>query len=101
MMATMTRTLKPSVGMTLAFKDDQSDPLAGVPAHVIHIWPRFRSGDYLVTLEYAEPVKTSQGLIAHIDAFVSELYQPYAQPAAAETHQAGGATGWRALAMDH
>jgi len=35
--------------------------------------PRFRSGDYLVTLEYATPVKFGKMFIRHIDAFLSEL----------------------------
>lgn len=98
-MAMMMRTRKPSLGMTLAFKAEQSDPLADVPARVIHIWPRFRSGDYLVTLEYAEPIKTTHGMIGHIDAFMSELYQPNAQPVAPQTHRAGA--GWLALALGH
>ena len=48
---------KPRLGMTLAFKPAASEALADIPAHVIDIWPRFRSGDYLVRLEYAQPVK--------------------------------------------
>ncbi len=67
---------KPAIGMTLAFKDVASEPLAHIPARVIYIWPRFRSGDYLVTLEYAAPMKLQSVFIRHIDAFVSELYQP-------------------------
>jgi hypothetical protein len=59
--------------MTLAFPETAAAPLAGIPGRVVYIWPRFRSGDYLVTLEYPEPVKTKEGLIAHIDAFMSEL----------------------------
>ena len=35
----------PVVGMTLTFKDEAADSLAGIPARVIHIWPRFQSGD--------------------------------------------------------
>ncbi len=66
----------PVVGMTLAFKDEATGSLAGIPARVIHIWPRFQSGDYLVTLEYPEPVRTKEGPIAHIDAFMSDLCQP-------------------------
>ena len=40
---------------------------------MISIWPRCRSGNYLVTLEYPQPIKTTAGVIAHIDAFLSEL----------------------------
>jgi hypothetical protein len=54
--------------------------VAGVPVRVIHVWPRFQSGDYLVILEYPEPVRAKEGPIAHIDAFVSELYQPCDRP---------------------
>jgi len=62
--------------MTLAFKPAASETLADIPARVVEIWPRFRSGDYLVTLEYAQPVKCGRDFIRHIDAFFSELYQP-------------------------
>ncbi len=68
--------VKPAVGMILTFKETPAEPLAGIPARVVHIWPRFRSGDYLVTLEYQQPVKTKEGPISHIDAFMSELCQP-------------------------
>ncbi len=67
---------KPAVGMALTFKSESSPALAGIPAQISYVWPRFRSGDYLVTLEYAEPVKFRNSLIRHIDAFVSELEQP-------------------------
>ncbi len=65
---------KPTVGMYLTFRAGSS-ALAGIPGRVTYVWPRFRSGDYLVTLEYAEPVKFRNALIKHIDAFVSELEQ--------------------------
>ena len=69
-------SVKPKLGMILAFQPTPAEPLAGIPAQVISIWPRFRSGDYLVTLEYPQPVKTKEGLIGHIDAFMSELCPP-------------------------
>ena len=72
-MAAAASSVKPKLGMALAFDATPTEPLAGIPARVIYIWPRFRSGDYLVTLEYAQPVKTKEGLIGHIDAFLSEL----------------------------
>jgi hypothetical protein len=62
--------------MTLAFTAASSTALADIPARVTHIWPRFRSGDYLVTLEYNAPVKAGNEMLRHIDAFVTELYQP-------------------------
>jgi hypothetical protein len=67
---------KPRLGMTLAFKPAASEALADIPARVVEIWPRFRSGDYLVKIEYAQPVKCGGEFIRHIDAFLSELYQP-------------------------
>jgi hypothetical protein len=84
---------KPAVGMDMAFKPDSSSSLAGIPARVTYVWPRFRSGDYLVTLEYAQPVKFRNTLIKHIDAFTSELEPTIAQAAvealaAAETVEA-------------
>ena len=66
---------KLSRGMILAFKREASKELAGIPARVIVVWPRFPSGDYLVTLEYAEPVQLKHEHIRHIEAFASELYQ--------------------------
>ena len=72
-MTTGTTYTKPQLGMTFAFPATPAEPLAGIPGRVISIWPRFRSGDYLVTLEYPAPVKTKEGVIAHIDAFMSEL----------------------------
>jgi hypothetical protein len=69
---------KPKLGMTLAFTPLSEPQLAGVPARIVNIWPRFSSGDYLVTLEYARPVKLRNAYLRQIDAFVSELYQPQA-----------------------
>ena len=67
--------IRPRLGMTLALKPGASEPLAGIPGTVIEIWPRFPSGDYLVTLEYAQPVKVRHEYIRHIEAFASELYR--------------------------
>jgi hypothetical protein len=72
-MASKLNHKKPFVGMKVAFKSTEAAPFAAVPSQVVHVWPRFRSGDYLVTLELAVPVKTNEGVIAHIDAFMSEL----------------------------
>ncbi len=74
-------------GMTLAFKPEASAELADIPACVVDIWPRFRSGEYLVTLEYAEPVNVGHTLTRQIEAFASELYQPNA---VAHAHAANG-----------
>lgn len=72
-MASQLKVKKPFVGMNVAFKSTDAAPFASAPAAVIHIWPRFRSGDYLVTLELAVPVKMNEEVIAQIDAFMSEL----------------------------
>ena len=77
------QTAKPKLGMRVAFRPGTEDGLASIPANVVHIWPRFPSGDYLVTLEYAQPVKVGQVFLRQMDAFVSELYQP--TPATAPT----------------
>jgi hypothetical protein len=75
-MSAKTYTAKPRRGMIVAFMQNASKELADVPGRIIDIWPRFRSGDYLVTLEYDRPVKFRNQSIQHIDAFMSELYQP-------------------------
>ena len=62
--------------MTLAFKPMASRVLGDIPAQVVAIWPRFRSGDYLVTLEYAAPIPYHGEVIQRIEAFRTELYQP-------------------------
>jgi hypothetical protein len=66
----------PVLGMMLAFKNSASAVLADIPAQVIQVWPPVHAGDHLVTLEYAQPVKFKDTFIRHIDAFVSDLYQP-------------------------
>ena len=73
-----TRSLqpKPTRGMILAFTAASSADLANIPAIVIDIWPRLPSGDYLVELEYREPVRLGPHLITHIGALLSELYVP-------------------------
>ncbi len=74
---------KLKVGMVLAFRPGPEAELAGIPANVVHIWPRFPSGDYLVTLEFAYPIKVRNVFVRQMDAFVSELYRP--QPARTAT----------------
>ncbi len=65
---------QPALGMRMAFTAAAEPALADLPATVVAIWPRFRSGDYLVTLEYASPIKVGKEVVTHLDAFVSELY---------------------------
>lgn len=64
---------RPKVGMVLTFKAEACTCLVGIPGHIIHVWPRFRSGDYLVTLEYAQPIWFGKQFVEHMDAFLSEL----------------------------
>ena len=73
-----TRSLqsKPTRGMILAFTAASSVDLANIPAIVIDIWPSLPSGDYLVELEYSEPVRLGAHLITQVGALVSELYVP-------------------------
>ena len=70
--------LRPTIGMQLTFTTSASAELAGIPAEVVDIWPRFRSGNYLVTLEYTEPVRMGKEIVRRIDAFISELEVPVA-----------------------
>jgi len=67
---------KPVRGMILAFTATSSADLADIPATVIDIWPRLPSGNYMVELEYGEPVRLGPYLITQIGALVSELYIP-------------------------
>jgi hypothetical protein len=66
-------------GMILAFRPDASHVLADIPARVVSVGQRFRSGEYLVTIEFARPIKYHNEVIRRIDAFRSELYQPEAR----------------------
>jgi hypothetical protein len=78
-MAEAANRVKPVAGMALAFKATAGVPFADIPARVIYVWPRFRSGDYLVTLEYVRPMQCGNEYITRIDAFMSELYKPVEQ----------------------
>jgi hypothetical protein len=71
--------VKPALGMTFAFTPGAGADLAGIPATVVYVWPRFRSGEYLVTLEFPWPVKYGREVITQLDAFLSEL-EPVPQP---------------------
>ena len=78
---------KPVRGTIMAFKKSGSDELAGIPARVVQVWPRFRSGAYMVTLEYPRPVRLGKQLITHIEAFASELESAGSAPIAGWTPQ--------------
>jgi hypothetical protein len=66
-------TIRPASGKTFMFKSQTDSALSGIPAHVIHVWPRFRSGDYLVTLKFVKPVPIGNAFTHEIGAFMSEL----------------------------
>ncbi len=68
--------VKPRLGMPLTFTATASPELAGISGTVTHVWSRFRSGDYLVTLEYTEPVRLRNQFIRSTEAFMSELETP-------------------------
>lgn len=61
--------------MTVAFRRVACEELAGIPARVIDVWPRMRSGAYLVSLEYSVPVRLGNELVQQIEAFADEVYQ--------------------------
>ncbi len=88
---------KPVLGMIVAFKPTASAELAGIPARVIDIWPRFRSGDYLVMLEYDQPVKFGNEFIRQIAAFMSELEQPNLAQMACSVSGSKRSLLWHAL----
>ena len=89
--------LSPRRGMLLAFTPASSMELADIPAQVVYIWPRCRSGAYLVTLEYADAVRVGQEWIHHIDAFMDELYAPLPATSAGSVPSTQPTPPWRAL----
>src|SRR3712207_927408 len=89
--------LRPRRGMLLAFTPASSQHLADIPAQVVYIWPRCRSGAYLVTLEYADAVRVGQAWIHHIDAFMDELYAPIPETSAGSVPSTQPTPRWRAL----
>jgi hypothetical protein len=74
------RTSTPKVGMTRAFTAQAEPALAHIPATVVAVWPPFRSGAQLVTLEFTPPVHVGHAHIDQMEAFVSELYMPAHAP---------------------
>jgi hypothetical protein len=81
---------QPALGMRMAFTAAAEPALADLPATVVAVWPRFRSGDYLVTLEYPSPIKVGKEVVRHLDALMSELYvlaPAISAPAVAQAHR--------------
>ena len=62
---------KPAMGMRYTFKVGAVPSYADIPVRVVYVWPRFRSGDYLVTLEYDRPGRWATQ--EQFEAFLSEL----------------------------
>jgi|GEM_PF-5542528 len=62
-----------TVGTTVAFKTTASTWLANLPAKVSQIIARLHNGDYLVSLEYDQPVKFRDEHVVRIDALASDL----------------------------
>lgn len=63
------------VGAVVAFKPVASSALADIPARVTHILARLASGEYLVTLEYAQPVVVRAERAPRVDALTSSFYR--------------------------
>ena len=75
------RAENPVLGTHMAFQVTASPELAGISAKVTEIWPCFRPDDYVVTLEYEQPVRHGNIVSRRIYAFLSELerLQPQAR----------------------
>jgi hypothetical protein len=65
--------IAPASGMTVTFTPVAEPDLAGREAAIVEVWPRCRSGDYLVTLQYAEPLLHGNDFVYQMEAFMSEL----------------------------
>lgn len=74
-MATKIYDVKPVVGSTVAFKPTASQALADIPATLTRVVARLADGDYLVSVEYARPVKYGSERLTRIDALESRLYR--------------------------
>lgn len=68
----------PEVGIVVAFKPTASQRLAHIPGRIKRVVAQLKNGDYLVSLEYTEPVKFGDERVRLIDAFTSHLYRPAA-----------------------
>ena len=65
----------PRVGEYYAFTYAADATLAGLPGRVIAVSPQLSAGYYLLTLEYATPVKYRGAWLTHIDAKSSDVWQ--------------------------
>jgi hypothetical protein len=72
-MAAKIYVIPPSVGTVVTFRSVASKHLAGIPGRVSHIIGRLTNGDYLVTLEYDQPIKLGAERVLRVDALSSQL----------------------------
>ncbi len=97
-MAARNNFSKPAIGMRYRFRVGATPSFADIPVRVVHVWPRFRSGDYLLTLEYDRPAYQEIEELQQFEAFLSEL-----EPIPASGRETSAATPtassrWSALA---
>lgn len=59
-------------GTRVAFRD-RDDPPINRSAEVVEAWPRFPSGDYLVTLRLDKPFRSGKEVVTHLEVFASEI----------------------------
>ena len=64
---------RPQLGMMVILHDGAGSPLAGKTAEIVDVWPRFASGETLISLRLVDPVRLGRAVIAEIDAFLSEV----------------------------
>lgn len=72
-MAAKSSLTAPAVGTVVTFRSTASQRLAGIPGRVSHIIGRLSNGDYLVTLEYDQPIKLGSERVRRVDALTSQL----------------------------
>lgn len=64
---------QPRVGTAVTLKNSTGEALAGREGRISYVWPRFRSGDYLVTVKLSRPVCFERRSVSELDLFLSEL----------------------------
>ena len=72
-MAAKVYTALPATGSIVTFAPTASKRLSGVPGKVSRVIARLHNGDYLLTLEYDQPVKFGDVLMTRIDALASQI----------------------------
>lgn len=72
-MAAKVYTALPEPGTIVTFSPTASKRLAGVPGKVRRVIARLNNGDFLLTLEYDQPIKIGDVLMTRIDALASQV----------------------------